>query len=47
LGNAENGNLLVVIHTSEEVNETELRIRIISARCAEREEIRDYEQVPR
>jgi uncharacterized DUF497 family protein len=47
LGNAENGNLLVVIHTSEEVNETELRIRIISARRAEREEIRDYEQVPR
>ncbi|MDO8262618.1 MAG: BrnT family toxin [Gallionella sp.] len=47
LGLAENGHMLVVIHTSEEVNEAELRIRIISARRAEREEIRDYEQVPR
>ncbi|MCR4304339.1 MAG: BrnT family toxin [Gallionella sp.] len=47
LGHAENGHLLVVIHTSEEVSETELRIRIISARRAEREEIHDYEQMPR
>lgn len=47
LGQAENGHLLVVIHTSEEVSETELRIRIISARRAEREEIHDYEQTPR
>jgi len=47
LGHAENGQLLVVIHTAEEVSETELHIRIVSARCAEREEIRDYEQVPR
>ncbi|OFZ68594.1 MAG: hypothetical protein A2V79_08875 [Betaproteobacteria bacterium RBG_16_56_24] len=47
LGHAENGHLLVMIHTSEEVSETELRIRIISARRAGREEIRDYEQMPR
>lgn len=47
LGNAEDGHLTVVVHTSEEVSETELRIRIISARRAEREEIRDYEQTPR
>ncbi len=47
LGNAEDGHLLVVVHTSDEVSETELRIRIISARRAEREEIRDYEQTPR
>ena len=47
LGHAENGHLLVVIHTSKEVSETELHIRVISARRAEREEIRDYEQMPR
>lgn len=47
LGHAEDGHLLVVIHTSEEMSEAELRIRIISARRAEREEIRDYEQTPR
>jgi len=47
LGHAEDGHLMVVVHTSEEVSETELHIRIISARRAEREEIRDYEQMPR
>lgn len=47
LGHAENGHALVVIHTSEEVSDTELHIRIISARHAGREEIRDYEQMPR
>ncbi|MDP2823810.1 MAG: hypothetical protein Q8O52_14185 [Sulfuritalea sp.] len=34
------------VHTSAEVSTTELHIRIISARRAEREEVRDYEQVP-
>lgn len=47
LGQAQNGQLLVVVHTSEEMSVTELRIRIISARCAERDEVRDYEQAPR
>jgi uncharacterized protein len=46
LGRAQNGQVLVVIHTSEEVSATELHIRMISARLAEREEVRDYEQTP-
>lgn len=36
LGRAESGQLLVVVHTSEEVSATELRIRVISARRADR-----------
>ena len=44
LGCAQNGQ---VVHTSEEVSSTELRIRIISARKADRQELRDYEQAPR
>ena len=47
LGRAQNGQVLVVIHTSEEASITELHIRIISARRAEPAEVRDYEQVPR
>jgi hypothetical protein len=47
LGLAENGQILVVVHTSEELSATELRIRIISARKADKQEARDYEQVPR
>jgi uncharacterized DUF497 family protein len=47
LGRAQNGQVLVVVHTSEEVSTTELHIRIISARRAEPAEVRDYEQVPR
>lgn len=47
LGLAQNGQVLVVVHTSAEVSTTELHIRIISARRAEREEVRDYAQVPR
>jgi uncharacterized DUF497 family protein len=46
LGRAQNGQVLVVVHTSEEVSATELHIRIISARRAEPAEVRDYEQVP-
>lgn len=47
LGRAQNGQILVVVHTSNETSTAELHIRIISARRAEREEVRDYEQVPR
>ena len=38
---------LVVIHTHEIITATEVRIRIISARKADRQEIRDYENAPR
>ena len=34
LGRAQNGQVLVVVHTGEEVSATELQIRIISARRA-------------
>lgn len=47
LGRAENGQVLVVVHTAEETGHSEVHIRIISARCADRDEMRDYEQVPR
>ena len=46
LGRAQNGQTLVVVHTSQSVSATELRIRIISARKADRQELRDYEQTP-
>jgi uncharacterized DUF497 family protein len=47
MGRAQNGQVLVVVHTSEDVSATELRIRIISARRADPMEVRDYEQAPR
>lgn len=47
LGRAQNGQMLVVVHTGEEVGVAELHIRIISARRAEPEEVREYEQTPR
>ena len=47
LGRTENGQYLVVVHTFAQVNATEIHIRIISARTADTQEIRDYEQVPR
>lgn len=47
LGRAQNGQVLVVVHTSEETSGTELHIRIISARRADPAEVRDYEQTPR
>lgn len=46
LGLAENGQYLVVVHTWQEVSPTEFVVRIISARAAEREEIRDYQEQP-
>jgi len=47
LGRTQNGQVLVVVHTAEEVGSTELHIRIISARRADPAEVRDYEQAPR
>ena len=47
LGQAENGQHLVVIHTFEQTSPTDATIRIISARPAERAEIKDYEDSPR
>ena len=47
LGRAQNGQVLVVVHTSEESSSMEMHIRIISARRADPAEVRDYEQPPR
>lgn len=47
LGLAGNGRYLVVVHTSVQTLPTEIRVRIISARRADRDEIRDYENAPR
>ncbi len=47
LGRAGNGRTLVVVHTSVQTLPTEIRVRIISARRADRDEIRDYEETPR
>jgi hypothetical protein len=43
LGQAENGKLLVVVHTFEEAAGDSAKIRIISARAATKRERRDYE----
>lgn len=43
LGRAGNGALLVVVHTFEEVDPNEARVRIISSRPATRRERRQYE----
>ena len=48
LGRAGNGRTLVVVHTSAQADEpAAIRTRIISARKADRDEIRDYEDTPR
>ena len=47
LGQTEDNHYLVVIHTYETIAATEVRIRIISARKAVRQEIVDYENAPR
>jgi uncharacterized DUF497 family protein len=44
LGQAENGALLVVVHTYQAISANEAVIRVISARRATRHEQRDYEQ---
>lgn len=41
------GQYLVVIHTFEQTGPNEATIRIISARPAERVEIKDYQDTPR
>jgi uncharacterized protein len=43
LGQAENGQLLIVVHTLEELSEQDARVRIISARFATTRERRQYE----
>jgi len=43
LGRAENGALLIVVHTFEELNPHEARVRMISAREATPHERRQYE----
>jgi len=47
LGQAENGQHLVVIHSFEQPSPTEARIRLISARLATQRELQDYEETPR
>ena len=47
IGHAENGQTLVVIHTHEVLAANEARIRVISARTADRNEIADYENTLR
>ena len=47
LGRAENQQTLVVVHTSDWNEPTRIKVRIISARKADRDEIRDYENMPR
>jgi hypothetical protein len=46
-GQGENGQYLVVIHTFQEIGPTEFAVRIISARTADAQEIKDYEDTPR
>jgi hypothetical protein len=47
IGQAENGQYLVVIHTFAHTSQTDVAIRVISARKATKQEVRDYEQTPR
>lgn len=47
LGRTENSQYLVVVHTFTQVSATQIHIRIISARAADRQEMQDYEQAPR
>src|SRR6266404_1153553 len=47
IGKAQNGQYLVVVHTCDQNQAQITRIRVISARKADRDEVRDYESVPR
>ena len=47
IGRADGGQTLVVIHTSTWTSPAEIKLRIISARKADRDELRDYENAPR
>ena len=47
LGRADNEQTLVVVHTSEWIESAEIKVRLISARKADWDEIHDYENAPR
>ena len=47
IGQASSGQTLVVVHTFEALDATRIELRLISARKADRQELRDYEQAPR
>lgn len=47
IGCEEGGRHLVVVHTFHELSATEIRVRLISARTADRQEIAAYEETPR
>lgn len=46
LGQADNGRLLVVVHTFQELDQHNAAVRMISARPATRHEQRQYESTP-
>ena len=43
MGQAENGKLLIVIHTYQEISSNATNVRIVSARSATKHEQRQYE----
>lgn len=47
IGREESGQYLVVIHTFQELSASEIRVRVVSARAADKQEIRTYEETPR
>ena len=47
LGRAASGQILVVVYTEQWMDPAQIKVRIISARKADRDELRDYEQAPR
>jgi hypothetical protein len=47
IGQAQNGQYLVVIHTFAHTSPIDAAIRVISARKAVKHEVRDYEHTPR
>ena len=47
LGLASNGQHLVVIHTMTQTSQTDMLVRIISARTADSDEQHDYMELPR
>lgn len=46
LGISQNGNLLVVIHAFNEIDNETANIRIISARKATKRELKQYKELP-
>lgn len=47
IGREESGRYLVVVHTFQELSAIEIRVRIISARTANKQEISAFEEMPR